>query len=498
MAYVNSLTDQEQENANQQQSNNTQAPTLSEGGGGASARVNSLAGSNGSQVSNPTSAQQSKTPQGNFADINNYLRVNGGQNFGQDFANKIGTDVSTAQNTLGSVGSQFDQRADAATIKDSNDLTSQVATDPNSINATDFGKLLNANYTGPQSFTDAADLYQQAQGAVQNAQNNAESSKTEGGRFALLNNYFGNSNYGQGQKSLDNLLIQNDPNSQQALSQIQQNANALGGQFNQTAQDLGNYGSQAKATTAATNTAARNALGLDSAGNLSGTGAIGDINTAVTNQYNQALTNAQNYAKDVASGNYGAIDPSVAAAIANNGGGLAYGTNLGDYLTLANPSTITQESVATPDQIARMAALTTLAQQANAGLSNNLTGNDAGQYAGGNGLFNFNAQGYGNAVNTAQGRYTAQQQAVTQQQNQIQSYLNQLNGISDKSRSLQDIGILGSMSGKTSSGTVQDLINKYQAALNAIPGQVSAINTAFGVPDGTEKTVASNNRPVIR
>src|SRR4051812_34412162 len=268
MAYVSSNPDDE---------------TLDEGGplvpGGAPTPSAPTTGATGQAA-----GQKPKTS-GRFADLGEYLRVNAPQQFGSQLAGKIGQDVDAAGNQLGQASNEFKSRADAGTVKDDQGLIGQVGTNPEGIDVGAYSKLKDASYGGPTNFSSSSDLYNQTTGQANAAESKANASKTEGGRFALLDSYYGKPQYSQGQKSLDNLLVQNDPNSQQAFKQIQDNARALQSNVAQTGNQLSAYGNQAKATTEATKNSARSALGIDDAGTATGTGAIGDLNTQINNNF---------------------------------------------------------------------------------------------------------------------------------------------------------------------------------------------------------------------
>lgn len=358
MAYVDNSSEEQEAPSGQPA---PQSPVIPGGGSGDSGGPSADARSSGAPA-------QPKLPANHFPDIANYLAVNAPQGFGSQVAGKVSNDITKGQQTLDSAEGQFKQLSDQGVVKDNQGLIGQVAGNPQSIDANAYQALTNAKYTGPSSLSDSQSLYNQVQGQTQGAVDKANASKTEGGRFALLDNYFSNPNYSQGQKSLDNLLIQNDPASQQAFAQVQQNATGLQQNANQANIDLANYANQNAATTANTNSSARAALGIDAAGNATGTGAFGDI----TNQLNAALpaANAQQQADDAAirqafaSNNFANLTPAQRTSI---GGALGADQNSIDSYYGVDPSkfisdpTLNLSSVVTPDQQARYNALANLA-----------------------------------------------------------------------------------------------------------------------------------------
>lgn len=221
------------------------------------------------QSANPnlTATGQQKTP-GRFANLNEYLRVNQPQEFGTQAAGKIDQDINKGQQTVDNAQQEFKSRADANTVTDSQGLIGKVATDPVNIAVDDYAKLRDAEYKGPKTLNDAGDLYSQVQGATRAATGKAKASGSESGRFALLDSYFGRPTYSQGQKSLDNLLIQNDASSRQAFDQVRANADTLAQNAKTAVAGLEQYGGQAQAKTKKTRDEARGALGIDDAGNV--------------------------------------------------------------------------------------------------------------------------------------------------------------------------------------------------------------------------------------
>lgn len=80
-------------------------------------------------------------------------------------------------------------------------------------------KAANAHYTGPQNIEETGSLlgaYEQAQ----KAQNLADLSKSEPGRFELLKRTFQTPNYAQGQQRLDQAILQLDPGAKTTLDSM--------------------------------------------------------------------------------------------------------------------------------------------------------------------------------------------------------------------------------------------------------------------------------------
>lgn len=211
-----------------------------------------------------------------FQNLNDYLSANSGGSTGSNFAGKVQGDVNQAQTAQQSAGQKFQEASDRGATRANQSIVNQAISNPtdfikNQNNVSEFQKQFNAEYKGPRSYGDLGGEYQQAAGATQKARNVAQQAGTEGGRFALLDQYFGGGRpqggYSQGQKSLDNLLIQNDATTQGSIQQARQNANAAQQSFQQQQKDLGGYAAGNVASTQAAKDAARGALGVDNSGN---------------------------------------------------------------------------------------------------------------------------------------------------------------------------------------------------------------------------------------
>lgn len=316
---------------------------------------------NAPQANKGQNAPTQKTP-GRFADLSEYLRVNAPQNFGGQVAGKIGDDISKGQQVLDTSKSEFQNRVNANTVKDSQGLIEKVGTAPEDIKDEDYAKLKDATYTGPQKFSDTQDLYNQTQGATGSAVGKAKASKTEGGRFALLDNYFNRPTYTHGQKSLDNLLIQNDKNSQQAFDQMRQNAATLEQNTQNAGAELGQYGAMGAKQTADTRRSSRDALGIDDAGNyVEGQGAIGGL----LGDLDQFVQKRQGELKDV-QGYKDTRNIEELAKLTDLGdywgsNTNTYGVDAANFLNIPDSQVINRTTAANTDQKRRMDALAKLA-----------------------------------------------------------------------------------------------------------------------------------------
>lgn len=392
------------------------------------------------------------TKSNSYQNLDDYLTANQGSSFGTDFAGKVQSDVAKGADAQNQASGAFKNSVDKSTVYNNQDLTNQALANPSSFvsdqgNVDQFAKQRDATYGGPNSFADSSDLYQNAYGATKQGSDTAKAAQSEGGRFALLDNYFGTPQYNQGQKGLDNLLVQNNDAAQQGIAQARQNADQSMQNFNQTNQSLNNYATQGRGTTEATKNATRSALGIDSAGNYqAGQGALGtsvnDINKTATDRktqadsllsgYQQSLKQPQGLSSltpdqlsllglsqdDLVAPTYEAPQfmgsnnrntITEMPTINTNGGFL--GASPGSYLSEAaiNPGT-----AASADQAARQRALEQLAGVQNpliAGLDNSGNLNDSN-------LVNFDKSGFIDKYNNQAGQLSSS----------VQNFANQLQG----------------------------------------------------------------------
>jgi hypothetical protein len=412
---------------------------------------------------------------GRFADLGEYLRVNQPQQFGQQLASKVGSDVDGAQNALGSAANEFKSRADQSTIQDSQGLIGQVGTNPENIDQTAFSGLRDAEYRGPTTFQSASDLYNQTAGAANAAAGKAQASKSEGGRFALLDNYYGRPQYSQGQRTLDNLLVQNDPNSQQAFKQIQDNAKNLQANVAQTGNELGAYGTQAKAATESTRKSARDALGLDNAGNLTGQGAVGEAQSGVNSRLSEYQQRAQEIQKARDEGRYSDISPEMASILQQIG--TPYGVNAGQYLSSTNPTELTAAGVTSGDEQARLRALYNLS-----GIDNPYDTTDAGSMYD-KPLYGFKDQDYRDKVSGNKRAFETALAPLQEQKTQTQTNISGVQSILDRFGNIMTS--YKGPDGRAVRGRASDLMADLRRQATDIDKQTSNLYGQYGLDYGT-------------
>ncbi len=207
--------------------------------------------------------------------------------------------------------------------------------------AKQYQAWINQKYQGPTSV--GSDFYSGAQKAA----TNAGLLGNEAGRFTLLDSYYGKNKpgYNFGDKSLDNLLLQQSNAGAQSGDLLNQ-ATALQGQQQQQAQSLSGVAAQKQADVAASAAAAKKAADDAISGLTTGvTNRVTDYNTNQGIQYN-------NLQADIKSGHITPDDMKILGLGANQ---RIAGLDLNSYLTQGQAGTA--DNLATPEERARYAAL---------------------------------------------------------------------------------------------------------------------------------------------
>lgn len=232
--------------------------------------------------------EEKKTASGAFTNLNSFLDANAGRQFGQEVAGRVQRGIDDANEEQQKAGTTFRQKADDATVRKDDELISKVYSRPvditsNAASKSAFTKMRDARYAGPQRLIDDGALYDTVAGKTERAARTAETTSTEDGRKAFLDQEYGKGagryDYTPGQVKLDNLLIQNDQGARDAFERARAAGEASKRGFSDLESQLEAYGRQAADATAATRAATRGALGIDDAGNVlefgkGGTGAI--------------------------------------------------------------------------------------------------------------------------------------------------------------------------------------------------------------------------------
>ncbi len=211
-------------------------------------------GTIGADINNPNSKQPNSS--GSFTNISQYIQKNApgaaqlADNVAGSFTNKGDEALNTAQ-------TQFNGLVDQNTVTYNPDLVSQAAQDPaNFVQDPSKVDLFNiqrdAEYKGPESFEAANDIYSTLTNSLNNVKTQADLTNTEAGRKTLLQDYNSSNGFNRasnGNLSLDNLLLQNDPSSRDTFENARNTVAGLDERLAQAAQAANQKAQQAKTET---------------------------------------------------------------------------------------------------------------------------------------------------------------------------------------------------------------------------------------------------------
>lgn len=343
----------------QEDQNKPSAPTSpSVGAGGGTTGTGGTTANTSTQ--NPV---QSNQPQQQFATVQDYLGANQPQaeKLGQDFSSNLNQSAVNEKNAIDTATAGTKNDITAGTVNYDPNLTTTALSNPTVVtnNPDQLGSFLkqwNAAYSGPQSF-ETSNEYGTAAGAANEAATKQAESKTAGGQQQLLQDQFGV--YGQGNKGLDQALLQNSSayptvNTGQQFQNVQ---DYLASQAN----DVNSQATAANAATQAAKTNTQNAF----TNNLSNF--QNDLNTRVAAARNNAtaqLEGTQNQTLapnlDILKNEYG-ITP-----------------DLSGQKTFNANTTITPSNIATPEDYAKATAYQQLTGTDYSGVLNPANAGQAG------------------------------------------------------------------------------------------------------------------------
>lgn len=307
----------------------------------------------------PTSDTQKGS--GQFTNLQSYLEQNAGSHQGEDLAGKVGGVVNQAQQAQTQADQSFRGDVDKSTVNYNQDLENQIKDNPVSVAqnkdlADQFSNEINANYGGPKDFTSSSyygDLY----GKVDEANQQSKASETEPGRFSLLQNYYNRPDYTQGQQKLDQLLVQNDPNSKAAFDNVRaQNTQQQQG-FSDLQNSLNQYAKQGAQTTQNTNQKANDQI------NQQLYDTQNQIKDYAAPAYQQQLEGMQKLSGGLNNRDLSGINPDQLQAMGLNSGQSVYGADFSKYFT---PDTVSgMANYVKPEDYAKYAALSQLSGNPN-------------------------------------------------------------------------------------------------------------------------------------
>jgi hypothetical protein len=288
-----------------------------------------------------------------FQNLDNYLKGDTAKQFGQQVVgnvqntvNQVGTDQNKAVN-------QFKQTVDDQSKTPGTDQIQSAVKNAGANTTADQAKQyqdwMKQSYQGPKSLAESPSAYAQFAGGTNKALAESNALGSEAGRFSLLDSYFGRPSYNFGEKSLDNLYVQQSGQGKN-IKNVQNQAASLQAEGAEKARDLQNYAGQAVAKVSSSAEQARNEVG-----------------NALGQQYQQvqdkvAAANTQRKADQAAIQQALAsrkLTPDQLASLGIEGNPTLYNLDLNKYLTLGQD--LNKNDVMSTEDRARYQALSQLA-----------------------------------------------------------------------------------------------------------------------------------------
>ncbi len=329
---------------------------------------------------NNAPAQPDNSRNQQFATVQDYLKANTqqGNDLGDAFSSKLDTSLGNEKSAIDTSANSFGNEVAGGTVFNNQPLVNeaantptQVANDPN--NLTNWLKQYNAAYTGPASF-ESSDVYAPAAAAGQEATQNANLVKDTGGREQLLQNEF--NDYGQGNRGLDQALLQNSGKS----ADIQAFAPKFAGvadYLNNASTNAANNVTGAETTTQAAKDTAHTAVDNK----------LGDLGKSLADRVTSMQGVNSGVGSKIASDFQAGKADAVAADLTTAGipqdqikaitdylrsinTDYSQSPDISNYYTPASPANINTETVATPGEFGNAAAWGTLTGQDSSSLLN--------------------------------------------------------------------------------------------------------------------------------
>lgn len=368
----------------------------------------------------PQGQQKELNTGSGYQNLDKYLNTNQSQQFGQKVLGKVEGTVDTAKQNQAQAADQFKNQVNTANYTPDQEKLNQTLASPEQGNPKDFQKWMNQSYEGPKSLAEDQNSWNKYWSGTNQANTNAKMLGTEPGRFSLLDSYFGRPQYNFGEKSLDNLLVQQSGLGKQTRN-LQNQATLLKSQGEEQAKNLQGVAAQRSAQVDQSRNQVNDAF------NQAETGIKDEIAKAVE-QANLTRSSDQGAIRDAIANGYLSDDQLSRMGLSR--GQKAYNLNLSDYLNI-DPSALTGEQVASDTQRSRINALAQLAGIDQTDLGEKQAMSDA--YGFDSGRFLSDVGGRENAYNTQNTALTTQAQNLQSELDKAIAYQEKL-GHSDPNK----------------------------------------------------------------
>lgn len=325
--------------------------------------------SGASPTSDSTGAAQSNTAGkkglntgSGYQNLDKYLQTNQAKDFGGQVLGNVSSQVQNAGTQMNQAGEQFKNQVQSANQLPTEAQLNQSIAAPDKADKGQFKTWMTQSYSGPNNLADNQDTWNKYWSGVNQAQANTKLLGNEAGRFTLLDQFFGRPQYNFGEKSLDNLLVQQSGLGNQTQA-LKDQATQLKVQGKTGADELQGLASTRAGEVEQNRNNVRNTIGVDAQGQV----ITGDNAGVLGKQYQQindevAQTNAERKAqqdyltKSLASGS---LTPDQMLALGLDPGQKLYNTDLSKYYTAGKDLDVNQ--VMTPEQRSYLQALSDLA-----------------------------------------------------------------------------------------------------------------------------------------
>ncbi|CAB4200078.1 hypothetical protein UFOVP1351_23 [uncultured Caudovirales phage] len=363
MAY---LPENEADRQRRMQQEGQQGPQVASGASGV------ITGAQAQPTGMGASAAKGPAKSGAFTNLNSYIQANKPQaaSLARNVADNVAKQADKAKESVTGLQGQFQQQAQAGGVARNQNLVNEAVTNPNAVlqdqaKAAQFKQMRDAEYKGPSSLQDVQG-YTDTRNAYTNANQALENTKSEAGRFSLVQQQFAKPSYSRGQQRLDQLLLQNSPEARQSFADVQGRYTGLMDQLTGAEKSAGELAAARKAETEAARTDVQTALGQFDDPNTSvneAAGAFGNMQTDLqkrTADYKQQQQSLYDRAQAQIKEGKG-FDADVMDLLGLKEGDNLYNVDLGALNPTFNPDAINEQSVATSEDYGRYKALSELA-----------------------------------------------------------------------------------------------------------------------------------------
>ncbi len=298
-----------------------------------------------------------------FQNLDKYINASKTGNFGDQFLAKVGGGVNAAYDKKNAASDQFKKQVDQAnTLPSDSDLQGVIA-NPTAEGAADKYKgWIGQSYKGPKDLAENKDVWNKYWEGINGASAPTEQLGTEHGRHTLLDSYFGRPGYSAGEKNLDHLILSHQ-NLGPGVKDLQSKVSSLKQAGKSGEDELKKYASNRSQVVGLGGGKARDLIGINDKNQViqgDKAGALGKEYAAVEarqKQLNDERKAAQGgLSQGLTSGN---LTPEQLGKIGLSGNENAYNLDLNSYLS--NAGDVSKEQAITPENKARLKALSSLA-----------------------------------------------------------------------------------------------------------------------------------------